>query len=313
MRLWLAAERAHVTGVGARAAAEAGLAAVSEAPAQEPRLALAVARACYEAGRDGGPSLLHEAEVLSLAVAEAPSSTVLQKAQGLHLAGLALRFRPERRAEGIERLQQAIGLAEGEGRAGEALLAQIANSLALLQAGSDPGEAEQLFKRSIELKRRQAIPDRPGLARSYGGLGLLLLEGDDPSRLPEAEDYLRHDLALAQELGDRAGLSKVKLWLAEARLLQGDAPGAATLFGDVVAQDQSPADRISAEAGLLSVAAAAGARADYLARAEALLPLLQDRPVPAESRPSLARALAWPAAADEPAVQALRRHLDPPL
>ena len=309
-RLWLAAERSHVTGVGARAAADAGLQVVGGAPARDAALALVVARACYEAGRDGGPSLTDEAEVLSLAVAEAPSSTVLQKAQGLHLAGLALRFRPERRAEAIERLQRAVALAEGEGAAGEALLSQMANSLAMLQSESDPAAAERLFKRSIELKRRQAIPDRPGLARSYGGLGLLLLEGGDPARAPEAEDYLRQDLVLAQELGDRSGTSKVKLWLADARMVQGDAAGAAALLQEVVAQDQSPGDRVSAEAALLSIAAAAGDRSGYLARAEALLPLLQDRRVPGESRPVLARALAWPEVAAEPAVQSLRRHLE---
>jgi len=311
LRLWLAAERSHVTGNGARAAAEAGLVALAGAPAADPRLALVTARACYEAGRDGGASLLDEAETLALAVAEAPGAAVLQQAQGLHLAGLALRFRPERRAEGVARLQRAIALAEGEGAAGEGLLGQIANSLAMLQAASDPAEAERLFKRSIELKRRQAIPDRPGLARSYGGLGLLLLESGDPARLPEAEEHLQQDLVIARELGDRGGTSKVKLWLAEARLAQGDPAGATLLLQEVIAQDQSPGDRISAEAGLLGIAAATGARADYLARADALALLLRDRAVPGESRSALAKALSWPAVAEEAVVQALRRRLEP--
>jgi hypothetical protein len=310
LRLWLAAERSHVTGVGARAAAAAGLGALGDDPAREPALALATARACYEAGRDGGPSLLDEAERLALAVAEGGAATALQRAQGLHLAGLALRFRAERRADCVARLEQAMALAADAGSEGEALLAQIANSLALVRGADNPAEAEGLFKRSIELKRQQAIPDRPGLARSYGGLGLLLLQGGDPARLPEAEDYLRQDLALAEEIGDRAGLSKVRLWLAEARLLRGDATGAAALLAEVVAQDQSPADRISAEAGLLAVAAAAGDRGAYLARAEALALLLGDQPVPAESRASLRRALTWPEMADAPAVVALEARLE---
>jgi hypothetical protein len=148
------------------------------------------------------------------------------------------------------------------------------------------------------------------LARSYGGLGLLLLEGSDPARLPEAEDYLRQDLALALEIGDLAGLSKVRLWLAEARRLQGDAPGAAALLAEVAAQNQSPADRISAEAGLMAAAAAAGDRGAYLARAGALALLLRDQPIPAESRPVLRRALAWPEAADAADVMALRAWLE---
>jgi len=309
-RLWLAAERSHVTGTGARAAAEAGLQALGATLSQDADLALATARACYEASRDGGPPLLGEAEALALAVAESPEANALQKAQGLHFAGLALRFRPERREEAVDRLQRAIALAEAEGAAGEGALAQIANSLALMQAGRDPAAAEALFKRSIELKRRQPIPDRPGLARSYGGLGLLLLEGGGPARLAEAEEFLRQDLVLAQDLGDRAGLSKVKLWLSQARLRQDDPAGAAQLLEEVLAQDPNPGDRISAEAGLLSVAAASGERAAYLARAEALAQRLDERPLPGESRQALAEALRWPEVAGEPAVARLRRHLE---
>lgn len=307
--LWLAAERAHVTGVGARAAAEAGLAFLARGRGDRS-LELAVARACYEAGRDGGPSLAGEAERLGLAVAGAAEDPLV-KAEGLHFAGLALRFdsAPERLAESRRRLAEALALAETAGAAGEGLTAQIANSLALVQLapGGEAAEAERLFRRSLALKQRQAIPDRPGLARSYGGLGYLLLEQGDPARLAEAADYLRRDIELAGEIGDRGGLSKAQLWLGQCLLRQGDPAGAAQAFQAVVALDLTPADRVSALAGLMEAAAAEGAREVYLAR---LAALPAAGPLPRESRKALERALAWPAVAAEPAVLALQARLE---
>ncbi len=311
LSLQLAAERAHVTGEGARQVATAGLAHLGGAASADDWLVLAIARACYEAGRDGGPSLLADCERLALAVVE-NGSEALARAQGLHLAGLALRFDAARRAEGRARLIQALTLAEGEDLAGEALAGQIANSLALIeQARGAEGfaEAERLYRRSIELKQRQAIPDRPGLARSYGGLGLLLLERGGPGRLQEAEDLLRRDLILAEELGDRAGGSKVRLWLGQCHLAQGDSAAAESAFRAVVDQAQSPADVISAEAGLLQVLAGRDQPTAFLAQLAELDQRLGDRPVPGESRAALELALAWPAVSAEPAVEALRRRL----
>ena len=49
--------------------------------------------------------------------------------------------------------------------------------------------------------------------------------------------------------------------------------------------------------------------AGYLARARGLAERFAERPVPRESRPELARALAWPRAAGDAAVQALGQRL----
>lgn len=310
--LWLAAERAYVTGQGARAAATAGLAFLAGHPTAPAWLVLVIARACYEAGRDGGPSLAAEAERLGLAIAEDTAAAPLDRAQGLHLAGLALRFDPPRAAEGRRRLAEALDLAERQGAEGELLTGQIANSLGIMEQAAGPeryAAAEALFRRSLELKQRQAIPDRPGLARSYGGLGLLILDGGDRARLQEAEDYLRRDLALAEELGDRNGLSKVRLWLGRCHLLQGETAAAKASFEAALSLAFSLADVTTAEAGLLEVAAAEHDLAGFLARARGLAERFAERPVPRESRPELARALAWPHAAGDAAVQALGQRL----
>jgi len=311
LRLWLDAEQAHITGQGARAAASAGLAHLAEHPAAPAELLLSIARACYEAGRDGGPSLAAEAERLGLAVAEGPAPP-LERAQGLHLAGLALRFAPSRAEEGRRRLAEALALAEREGAAGELLVGQIANSLGLMEQATGPAgfaAAEALFRRSLELKQRQAIPDRPGLARSYGGLGLLILEGGERARLQEAEDYLSKDLRLAEELGDRNGLSKARLWLGRCHLLQGETAAARQSFEAAVGLAYSLADVTTAEAGLLEVAAAERDAEGFLTRAASLAERFAAEPLPRESRPELARALAWDAVADAPAVVALKARL----
>ena len=313
VRLWLDAEQAHITGQGARAAAAAGLRHLERHREAPPEIVLAIARACYEAGRDGGPSLAAEAERLGLAVAGGKGAP-LERAQGLHLAGLALRFEPGRAAEGRGRLAEALALAEAQGAAGEGLLGQIANSLGLMEqsAGRERyAAAEALFRRSLELKQRQAIPDRPGLARSYGGLGYLILEGGERARLQEAEDYLARDLQLAEEIGDRNGLSKVRLWLGRCHLLQGETAAARASFEAAVTLGFSRPDVTTAEAGLLEVAAAERDRAGFLARAASLAERFAGEPVPRESRPELARALGWDAVADEPAVAALRARLAP--
>ncbi len=310
-RLWLDAEQAYVTGQGARPVALAGLEHLAAQPSAPADLVLVIARACYEAGRDGGGSLAGEAERLGLAVADS-AAPPLERAQGLHLAGLALRFDPSRAAEGRQRLAAALALAEAEGVAGEPLLSQIANSLGIMEQAVGPSgyaAAEALFRRSLELKQRQAIPDRPGLARSYGGLGLLILEGGERARLQEAEDYLARDLQLAEELGDRNGCSKVRLWLGRCHLLQGESAAAEASYAAAVALAFSLADVTTAEAGLLEVAAAGRDRAGYLARVRGLAERFADQPVPRESRPELARALGWEAVAGEPAVAALRQRL----
>lgn len=305
-RLLQEAERAHVTGSGARAVAEQGLARLAKGEGDH-RLILAAARACYEAGRDGGPSLAAEAERLGLEAARA--SDPLIAAEGLHFAGLAYRFDEARKGESLERLRKALKAAEAIGSEGAWLLARIANSLALVESDRGPEgrkEAERLIRLSLEIKQRQEIPDLPGLARSYGTLGFLLLDSGDRSRLQEAEEAFWKDLEIAREIGDRAGEAKAQLWLGQCHVEQSEWDEASKAFDEVERLKATPGDIATAQAGRLRIHRGKGERGAYLALVEKLV----GAPVPRESRESLKQALAWNDVADVGAVIKLKAALE---
>ena len=136
----------------------------------------------------------------------------LKMAEGLHFKGLSLNP-TEKREEIIELLRQAHEILKAPNNIQEEeCLARICNSLAenLSYSETQKEEAETLFHKSIEIKSKSEINDKPGISRSNGGLGRLCFFSGDISKLEDAEKYLKEDLKISEDLGDLRGQTEMK-------------------------------------------------------------------------------------------------------
>jgi tetratricopeptide (TPR) repeat protein len=70
------------------------------------------------------------------------------------------------------------------------------------QDRGDLAAAEEWYRKSLAI--REALGDRPGLARSYHQLGIVAQDRGD---LAAAEEWHRKSLAIKEALGDRPGLA----------------------------------------------------------------------------------------------------------
>jgi len=128
---------------------------------------------------------------------------------------LAISLPPNRREEIISILKSAyssIQKMDSSMRIKE-LLSRIENSLAEKLTYGNPDEkaqAEELFLHCIQVK--EELMDKPGLARSWGGLGRLYLENNE---ILEAKDCFEKDLLLCSQIGDKGGEVKMYSFIAE--------------------------------------------------------------------------------------------------
>ncbi len=209
----------------------------------------------------------------------------LARIEGMHFVGVSLPFdQPHERLRWLERAREAIDALASPGAdsgvevqtpgepardsaAGElapvlALAARVYNSLAEQRAAPatfDLAIATRCFERSIALKRALSPPDKPGLARSYGGLGRLHLlmarqqDAPDQARAfaQRARDYLEQDLTLCRDYGDVHGECQMLSHLGECALRLGDPDGAVTHYQGSLALTSAPEARGFALAGLL--------------------------------------------------------------
>ncbi|MEI8371824.1 MAG: AAA family ATPase [Planctomycetota bacterium] len=254
-RLLMDCRKAHVQGQREEhvQAAQNGLCYLEEHAESPARVVLAVAQACYDAGKSCDETTWsHEALRLGQQVF---IQAVLPKeqAEALHFVGISLLQPAERTAElrkAIEVLQP--GVIE-EDREAACLLGRIYNSLgAELSHGNseEREEARELFMRRIELDERLKLHDRRGLAMTHGGLGRLAFYGQPPD-LSAAQLHFERDLEISEALGDAVGQVKMHSFLAACELGQGELDGAIRHYRQSWSLAKAHTDRFFAGVGLL--------------------------------------------------------------
>ena len=188
------------------------------------------------------------------------SDDPLTLARAWHLLGLSIDFR-KNAAERMQALQKAMDyVASAEAETTDVIhtLSVIHNSLGeefSKVADDDPAlkeTAREHFQASIEIKKRKEISDKPGLARSYGGLGRLEMS-IPPKDIGKALEYFREDLRIAEEIGDKMGVIIMRSSMGNCHLLLGHYEKARASFEKSLALSERPSDKAFALVGLLKV------------------------------------------------------------
>ncbi len=187
-------------------------------------------RACYEAGRDSGLSTWFDATVRWAQRIIANSRLPLEQAAGYHLLGVSLpRDQHEKR---LAALRRGLAILDESGSSDRTVLlitARIVGSLAEQLSYGDPTEREEArlqFERGLSIRQTHHLGDLPGQARAIGGLGRLAFFSDPPD-YARARRYFLDDLAIAEEIGDKAGQSLCHSLLAGCDRAAGDLTGGA--------------------------------------------------------------------------------------
>ncbi|MBL7149730.1 MAG: AAA family ATPase [Candidatus Cloacimonetes bacterium] len=133
------------------------------------------------------------------------------------------------------------------------LLARVENSMAeKLTYGSTANLefARQLFENSIKTKTE--LNDKPGLGRSYGGLGRLLMKENN---YEEAQKYFEKDLDICHEIQDVGGQVKMYSFIAECNMHREEFDQSLSMYEKSFEMASSLNDRLFAARGYLIVSA----------------------------------------------------------
>ncbi|MDP8313614.1 MAG: AAA family ATPase [Candidatus Celaenobacter antarcticus] len=133
------------------------------------------------------------------------------------------------------------------------LLARVENSLAeKLTYGSIENQAfaRQLFENSIKTKTE--LNDKPGLGRSYGGLGRLLMKENN---YEEAQKYFEKDLEICCGIQDVGGQVKMYSFIAECNLHREEFDQSLSMYEKSFEMASGLNDRLFAARGYLIVSA----------------------------------------------------------
>ena len=184
-----------------------------------------ITRACYNAGVDTGDQcyFARAVELGQTIVDRAQDS--LQKSIGYHFVGIALpREQKEERERCLRKAYELLDDYPNDDLSAMALKARVGNSLAeQLSYGTakDKKEAADLFAISIKIKERPELYDKPGIARSHGGLGRLAFFRNPPD-LTVARKEFEKDLKLSEDIGDISGQSKMYNFLGNCDFIDGN-------------------------------------------------------------------------------------------
>jgi tetratricopeptide (TPR) repeat protein len=224
----------------------------------------AAARTLYEAAKDDR-GLFEKAVEVGRWMVQRGRSTI-EKSEGLHFIGISLP--PEQASERERYLREAYEILKTSPRddlAAQALLARVANSLAeqlsdLVSRQGRPeiatatrDEIRNLFLLSLEIKSRPELLDRPGQARTHGGLGRMYLKLE-PRDLPSAREHFISDLELSRDLKDMSGQCQVLSHLGECDLEEEKFLDALEHYQQSLQLASSDRERLFALAGILASA-----------------------------------------------------------
>lgn len=281
---------AFVSGESLVEAAEAGLRTIDRRNPPSGRLIAAVARACDAAASQLGPGQRDRFLQETLRLGRLLTSVdrpALEQAEGHHFVARAARAD---RATRESQLRRGLALLEDAADAAE-LKAQLLNSLAecLSRAGEEKDnlEARLLFAASLALK--ESLGDRPGSARSHGGLGRSYLA--PPRDVARARQHLQEDLRISEEIGDRAGQSQMHSLLGACDLEEGLWEQAAEHYRRALELAPDSRARAFAGAGRLRALAGVGRTSELDECGAGLVEALRDADVPQDAREALASAV----------------------
>lgn len=292
--LLLECAEANVTGRERAQVARRGQEYLAAHPDAPHEVVLAVARSCYDAGRDTDTRTWY-ASAAELArkvidVSDAP----LEQAAAYHVLGMSLRFDdPAKRGAAIRRGLDVLN-AHGGDRDAHLLKAWLLSSLAeqtMYGEQADLPAARAALEQALEIREKHALGDLPGQARLHGSLGRLALECS-PKQYDVARHHFAEDLRIAQEIGDAIGISQCESSLGDCDYGEGNLAGALEHYRQAHATAPSPKDRLFALTGMFDALVSLGQTAEAEQVARKLLAEPRSQVIPRDCVDRLVRVLA---------------------
>jgi len=216
-------------------------------------LLLKIIRACFDAGKaTGNLSYYDEAIRLSQDIVK-KSDDNIEKAEAFQFMGICTEQKSKGQGSGF--LRQALDLFKLKKKDPQSIVlyGRIINSLAEILSYADhkqKEEAKKLYSERIKLNSEYKIGDKPGLARSHGGLGRLYFF-EDPPDIENARHHFNEDLELAVDLGDLSGQAKMFSFLGGCDLADNDPDSALQKYQESFKLSESNFDKYLALAGLI--------------------------------------------------------------
>jgi tetratricopeptide (TPR) repeat protein len=280
-RLRIDLDEGHVTGRDRLQIAQQGLAYLRANPHATAETISAVARACYEAGRDfNEQEMFCEAERLGRAMVEHGAS-VVEQAEGHQWIGLSS---PDNDSSApANSFRQALALLDGAGAQDPAALrlrVRVANSLGILLSRGAPtghAEAKQLFEQSLALRERPEVDDRLGMARDLIGLANLAIAAQEFS---EATRYLQQALEISESFHDAKGQAVTHRMWGDCELRQGKLSEAREHYRKCWELAEARTDKFQAGVGLLQTLSAPENREELDRVGRDLLTMFRESPLP---------------------------------
>lgn len=251
--LMIELDEAFVVGRALGEAAQRALNHISSHDAVSTIFLLRAARACFDAGTQDQEMFVRAKSLAERVVRTAREP--LEIAEAYHFAGISLP--PHMSSEIREKLEQSLKILEGkalDGRVAQLLYCRVLNSLAnALSSGSPPDRqrAKELFEKRLELNDKYALGDKPGVVRTYGGLGRLALTSKPPD-LQTAIQFFSKDLELSVVIQDMRGQVQMHSRLGECYGLLGDHLKAVGEYQNSYALSENLRDKMYAAAGLFN-------------------------------------------------------------
>jgi len=232
-------------------------------------LKLLISKSFYNAGlASGDQKYFARAVEITLELIEKSSDDLIQ-AEGRQIVAISLeRSKKEEILKQLREAYKLIMISDEESMRVRELRSRIENSLAeRLTYGSseEKNEAERLFLRSIEIK--EELMDKPGLARSWGGLGRLYLE---MNKIEKARTCFEKDLELCRQIGDKGGEVKMYSFIADCFGRNGKFNEARESYKNSFQLADGLNDKLFAARGLLIVGLKSGKTEDLAEYAEFL-------------------------------------------
>ncbi|TSA27631.1 hypothetical protein D4R71_01870 [bacterium] len=252
--LLLEIREAHVENLNQEKVAQKCMMFIKENTHISNDLLIPITRCLYEAGlctRD--QKYFQRAVEMGETIVKSAESD-LEKAEAYQLISISLP--PSNHDEIVQNLELArkllLPLVIDNIKARE-LLARVDNSMAeKLTYGTTENRAfaRQLFENCIKIKTE--LNDKPGLGRSYGGLGRLLMKENN---YEEAQKYFEKDLEICREIQDMGGQVKMYSFIAECNLHREEFDQSLSMYEKSFEMASSLNDRLFAARGYLIVSA----------------------------------------------------------
>jgi tetratricopeptide (TPR) repeat protein len=243
-----------------RLVAENWLSRIEAGQSTSNRLMLKITRACFDAAMlNHDQEFFAQTRKLSERLIDIANDDI-EKAEGLQFYGLSVSPADGKSLSEAFKLIRDISVTNIPAMK---LKGRIMNSLAeslLNSRNDDPAirnaereKGRSLLEERVKINADLNLGDKPGLARSYGGLGRYFFSRDEPD-YEKALEYFKMDLQLSRDIGDITGEAKMNSSIGGCELGLSNYKSALSSYSRALGLSIGSGDKYFAYAGIFEAA-----------------------------------------------------------